>query len=376
MSKDEKTLVYSTNLTGKRNLWAMDLSKKHSYPYQFSQKSESSGFIAFDPNGKYVLTSFDSEGDENHHIYVLPPEGGIPQPLITGDENEKYMFVYLSEDAERVYYVTSENNPNFLNTRVRHLASDKDELLMEGSDGMTQLVSVSEDEETPVYLRMFANTYNNLFIKYKNEEIYVTPDHETIHVSYDPVFTDNQTIYFPTDFESEYIYLAKYDIENRTFEKALELDGESVTDVKFDKSTNALYVVAEKGVEDKLYQYKLGTGKSIEIDKPFDIVSQLKVTKSGAIYILGLSSVKPSNIYRVTDNAGWEQLTDNRVLGVSEEEMVCLKLLIIHLLTVWQSSHCYSGQNLKMRMVILSYGRMSAHRQRSRSFSAECFRVC
>lgn len=57
VSKDEKKLVFSTNLSGKRNLWALDLSKEHTYPFQFSQKDESSSFIQFDPNGKYVLTA-------------------------------------------------------------------------------------------------------------------------------------------------------------------------------------------------------------------------------------------------------------------------------------------------------------------------------
>ncbi|WP_080875974.1 S9 family peptidase [Oceanobacillus timonensis] len=320
--KDEKKLIFSTNLSGKRNLWALDLSKGHPYPYPFAHKDESSLFIQFDPNGTYVLTSFDSDGDENYQIYALPPAGGIPQPLITGAENEKYLFAHLSKDGKRVYYNTSENNPNFLNTRVRHLDTDKDELLVEGEGAPTTLLAVSEDEGTFVYESMFANTYNNIFIQKEDKKVYLTPDPKKVHVSYEPVFTDNNSIYFPTDFDSEYMYLAKYDIEQETFSKVLELAEESIEIVKYDKSSNSLYVVTAKGVEDKLYQYKLISGELKEIKKPFDLVDQITITESGAVYILGGSAVKPDNIYRLTDNEKWEQLTDNRVLGVSEEELV------------------------------------------------------
>lgn len=321
VSQDEKKLVFSTNLTGKRNLWALDLTQEHPYPYQFSKKDESIGFIEFDPNGKYVLTSFDSDGDENHQIYALPAAGGVPQPLITGDENEKYIFSHLSKDGNRIYYNTSEGNPNFLNVRLRHLDTGTDELLKEGAGGMTQLVAVSEDEKTLVYIKMFANTYNNIYIQ-SEEEVYLTPDPEKIHVSFEPVFTNNDTLYFPTDYDSEYNYLAEYRIKEQSFSKVLEIENESITSVSYDKTSDALYIVTESGVVDKLYRYGIKSRELKEITKPFDMIDQIKVTESGSVYMLGLSSVKPANIYRFTEEHEWEQLTDNRVLGVSEEDMV------------------------------------------------------
>ncbi|GIO24782.1 S9 family peptidase [Oceanobacillus sp. J11TS1] len=323
LSKDEKKLVFSTNLSGKRNLWALDLSKEHPYPYQFAQKDENSNFIQFDPNGTYVLTGYDSDGDENYHIYALPQEGGLPQPLISGEKNEKYLFAHLSKDGKRVYYNTSENNPAFFNTRVRYLDTDKDELIAEGEGAPTTLASVSEDEEILVYVSMFANTYNNIFIQKGGEKIYLTPDPKKVHVSYEPVFADDDNIYFPTDYESEYMYLAKYNIKQEKFSKVLEIEKESIKTVKYDKATDSLYLVTENGVVDKLYQYGLNSGALREIQKPFDIIDQLTVTESGKVYLLGHAATKPDNIYRLKDQSGqWEQLTDNRVLGVSEKELV------------------------------------------------------
>lgn len=327
LSKDEKKLVFSTNLNGKSNLWALDLSKEYPYPYLFAQKDESSNFIQFDPNGKYVLTGYDSDGDENYQIYALHTEGGFPQPLITGEENEKYLFAHLSEDGKRLYYNTSENNPSFFNIRVRHLETDKDELVYEAKDAPTFLAGVSEDEQTLVYASVFANTHNQMFIEKEGEKIYLTPDPEKVHVAGEPVFMDNHTIYFSTNYESEYTYLAKYDVVQNTFSKVLEIDEESIESMTYHKASGSIFIKTEKGVADKLYRYEIESEMLKEIVGPFDIIDQLTVTEAGNVYILGFSATKPRNIYRLADSGVWEQLTDNRILGVSEEDMVDPKIV-------------------------------------------------
>ncbi len=140
VSKDEKRLVFNANLNGKMNLWAMDLPD--TYPYLFAHRDESCNFIKFDPENRYVLAGFDKDGDENYQIYAIPSEGGLPQPLITGEASEKYYYSHLSGDGERLYYVTSEENPSFLNTRVRNLKSGTDTLLNSG-EGSSYLSSSS-----------------------------------------------------------------------------------------------------------------------------------------------------------------------------------------------------------------------------------------
>mgnify|MGYP001450987187 CR=1 FL=1 len=74
------------------------------------------------------------DGNENTQIYALPIQGGYPEPLVTGDASEKYYFAELSEDGKRLYYMTSESNPNFLNTHVRDLETQEDKLLEEGAE--------------------------------------------------------------------------------------------------------------------------------------------------------------------------------------------------------------------------------------------------
>src|SRR5699024_6137690 len=217
VSDKEERIVFNTNLNGKMNLWAMDL--QDTFPYLFAHRDESSNFIKFDPENRYVLAGFDKDGDENYQIYAIPPNGGLPQPFITGEPEEKYFFSHLSKDGKRIYYMTSEGNASFLNTRVRHLDDGTDMLINEGELSPTLLAAVSEDEKSFVFSRSFANTYVTSHVKVGEEKHSLTPDPEQVHVTFDPVFTDNNTIYFITDYDSDDVYVAKFDLEKKSFSK-------------------------------------------------------------------------------------------------------------------------------------------------------------
>lgn len=320
VSDDEKQLVFNTNLNGKMNLWAIDLP--HTFPYLFAQKEESCDFIKFDPENRYVLAGFDRDGDENHQIYAIPYEGGIPQPLVTGEETEKYFYSHLSKDGKRLYYITSKDNPSFLNARMRNLEDDSDVLINEGEVSPTILSAVSEDESAYVFVRQFANTYATAFVKLGDETYNLTPDADKVHLAYNPIFTDNKTIYFTTDYESNYAYIAKFDIETKAFSKVLEIENENIDDLKWDKRNNLFYFITTKGVTDKLYSYDLNTGELKGVTIPVDTISQVHVAKTGNLYLLGTRATMPPNIFKLPRNEEWNKLTNNGVLGIEEKEMV------------------------------------------------------
>lgn len=320
VSRDEKRLIFSSNLNGNVNLWAMDLP--NGFPYLFAQRDESVSFIKFDPENRFVLAGYDKDGDENHQIYALPYEGGLPQPLITGEPDEKYFFSHLSDDGKRVYYMTSNGNPTYLNTRVRNLEDGSDTLLLEGEGGATELAAVSDNEKALVYSRAFANTYVTSFVKFGDETHNLTPDASQVHVASDPVFTDDNTIYFITNFDSEYNYVAKFKIDTKEFSRVMAIDDESVESLKWHKESETFYITTEKGVTDYLYRADLKMKDPVKLDSPAAIIDKVVVTKSGAVYVLGRSATVPHNIFRLENGVEWTQLTKNNVLGLESEDMV------------------------------------------------------
>lgn len=320
VSEDEKKIVFSANLNGKMNLWAMDLPDV--YPYLFAHYDESCADVRFDPGNRYVLANYDKDGDENYQIYAIPADGGLPQPLITGEASEKYFISHISKDGERIYYMTSEDNPSFLNTRVHNLQDGTDEIVHTGEKAPTELSAVSPDESAFVYSMSFANTYVTATVVKGEVEYDLVPDASKVHVVFEPVFTDDQTIYFITDYESDYAYVAKFDIETASFSTVLVFEDEDVSAMKWDQSRKVFYAVTEKGVTDNLYCFDAAGETLTALEAPADTVDQIHVGKSGVVYILGRSATTPHNIYQSKDGERWRQLTDNRVLGLTSADMV------------------------------------------------------
>lgn len=323
ISADESRLVFSSSLNGKFNLWAMELEGEASYPYPLTYNDQIASFIKLDPEGRHILTAFDRDGNENYQFHALRWNGGEPMPLFEGaDAEDKHYFVHLSEDGKRLYYVTSKGNPSFLNSRVYHLDTKEDHLLLEGEATSTEMCAVSPDEKTIAYTKMYANTYYVSYVKREGEEpLCLTPAPEQVHISGDVLFVSNDQVIFATDYESEFSYVARYDIPQRKFEPLCRIDRESIQLLRFHKDSRTLYIVTEKGVEDRLYAYSLDSGELTAIPLPSDIVEQLNVTKSGNLYLLARGAVKPLNIYRYAGGS-WSTITKNVLTGLTDEDLV------------------------------------------------------
>ncbi|HEX7065787.1 MAG TPA: S9 family peptidase [Bacillales bacterium] len=320
VNKEETKLVFNSNLNGKFNLWAMDLP--NTYPYPLTYHGQNSGFVKFDPKSRFLLTSLDHDGDENFQIYALPVEGGNPQPLLTGEPHEKYYFADLSKDGERIYYITSKDNPQFLDVRRLNLNTKEDELLISGKDSANFLQSVSPNEANLAYVKHLANTYVPGFIKHGSDHICLTPDEKVVHTVSDITFVDDQRVLFITNYNEEFSYLASFDLDDRSFQPLLKLENEAVVNLKWHEASRTAYIVTGKGVSDFLYAYQVDEETQTEIKLPLENVQQLHVAESGTLYLLGRSATRPFNIIRKPVGGSWEALTDNRVLGISESDLV------------------------------------------------------
>src|SRR5699024_10872528 len=176
-------------------------------------------------------------------------------------------------------------------------------------------------EKAFVFIQMFANTYIKGIVKMGTETYELVPDPDKIHTVSDPVFIED-TVYFVTNYESEYSYVAKFDLKTKDFSEVLSIEKESITSVTYHKESHVFYVTTEHGVQDALYRFDLGSETTETIDIPADVIGKLHVAESGALYMLATSGTTPINIYYSETGADWKQLTNNNVLGVRNEDMV------------------------------------------------------
>ncbi|WP_340373562.1 S9 family peptidase [Peribacillus sp. FSL E2-0218] len=318
VSPDEKQLVFSTNLSGKYNLWGMDLP--NTFPYPLTSIDQSCQELLFDKQGRFIIAGFDQDGNENTQFYGIPLRGGTMKEIINHENTRNFMPI-LSNDSQRLYYTTSRGNPSFLNSYCLDLESGQETQILEGEDAATYIIGFSPDEKTFLYHKHYANTYSLLYAKSGSCEILLTPPSEKQHTVTHGVFVSDSLIYLLTDYDSDYTYLASFNLETDQFTKIKELKSESFTALKYNEELQLLFVASEKGVVDHLYEHDLKNGDWTNIPIPCSVIQKLEVARSGALYLSGMSATKPHNIYkRIGDE--WEPLTFYTVPGVETTELV------------------------------------------------------
>lgn len=313
----EKQLIFSTNMDGKVNLWALDLER--GYPYPLTTAGENCAIILPDPKGRYLIAAFDKDGDENWQVYALPPAGGELLPILTG-EGEKFFPADLSKDGRYLYYTTSKGNPTFLNAYRYDLESQEQQLLHEGANTATFLVGAAPDGDAFATMEAYSNTIRYLYVHKDGERIPLRKG-DVPHGASSSEFLDGNTVFFITDEGDDVHYLARYDVKDGTIEQLAKVDGQDMQSLRLHREGNALYIMALHGVVDRMYRYDIGSGRLEEVALPYDIVDQFSVGKSGTLYVLGRSANVPFNISMKRPGADWTQVTDNRVLGVAPESL-------------------------------------------------------
>jgi len=318
VSKDEQRIAFATNLSGNYNLWGLDLP--NAYPYPLTYEDQTPHDIQFDPLGRYILVGFDTDGDENTQLYLIPPSGGALKAVRTAAARRHYVGS-LSTDGNRIYYASDKDNHQFLNGYVYDITTETETVLYEGRDASTSLAAVAEDESSFVTTRYFANTYAPSYLHVDGEVHCLTPDDTVPHIAFSVEYVGH-LLFFTTNYEANRSYVASYDMHAQQFTKRFEVEGADCGAVVVHEASRTAYVLAHFGVEDKLFAYNLASDASYPVELPVSVVEEIKVGDSGALYILGRSDVHPFNLYRRSPDGEWTQLTNNRVMGVSTDELV------------------------------------------------------
>jgi dipeptidyl aminopeptidase/acylaminoacyl peptidase len=81
---DGRTVVFSTNLTGRYNLWKMPAAG--GFPEQLTQSDDRQSGIAISPDGKLAVYESDHAGNEIYDLWAVPLAGGPSVDLTDTDD--------------------------------------------------------------------------------------------------------------------------------------------------------------------------------------------------------------------------------------------------------------------------------------------------
>jgi dipeptidyl aminopeptidase/acylaminoacyl peptidase len=318
VSRDESRMVFAANLSGKFNLWAMDLP--NTYPYQLTYRDQMPAYVRFDPQGRYILAGFDTDGDELVQMYAISPLGGAPTPVRTAPGKRVYLS-QISEDGNRIYYQSDKDNASFMNAYRYDIETGEEITLEVGDGGILSFDRVSPSERSYVFSLSYSNTHAVCFLVRDGERICLTDASAEPHIATAAQFIDDDdAVLFLTNFEAPFTYVAHFDVRTRQRQSVFAPDGD-VSWVRRARGSDELFIAVTKGVQDELYRGSLKTGEFERIDFPGAITWGAHMADSGRLYISCGQENRPQNLYRRELDGTWTLLTNNRVPAISEEQM-------------------------------------------------------
>ena len=83
-SPDGKEIVFTTNLTGRENLWKVPASG--GWPIQLSQSDDREYSAVWSPDGKWIVYEQDRGGQEYFDLFAIPSAGGEAVNLTATDD--------------------------------------------------------------------------------------------------------------------------------------------------------------------------------------------------------------------------------------------------------------------------------------------------
>ena len=318
VSPDEDQIIFSANLSGEPELWGMDIDSR--FPYKLTSIGQACYDLIYSKDGSFIITSFDHDGDENTQIYALPRNGGVLKPLVM-HEGQRHMLRGISEDGTLLYYNTTNENETYLNIHSYHLETGEVKILHKGEIAPTFLETRNEDGSKLVVGRMFANSHT---VPYLIDGSALTPlvEHPELSYTYGKaIFLNDSTIYFTTNYQADFYYLASYDIEAKEMRKVAEVDRTELHSIKLDRDQGVLYVSATTGVTEKLYQYVIERQELTELKIPVTSISQVVLSKKGTVYLSGGTATSPDNLYVLKQGHEWEELTQIQVPGIERNQL-------------------------------------------------------
>jgi dipeptidyl aminopeptidase/acylaminoacyl peptidase len=323
---DETKLLVSSNESGIYNVYEIEI--KTGEKSQLTHSSEESYYAqSYFPDDDRFIYTFDEGGNENYKVYMM--DDGEPRILTPGDSvrngflgwsrdeksmllssnrrDRQYFDVYelplsaLSEESPEmklVYENTKGLDAGAISPNKRYLALTE---AITSADGKMYLLDTKSGETTDISVHEGDATYTPQFFNLANTELYYT-----------------------TDENSDFVYLAKRNLDTGEVERVFEADWDVWYAYDSWNETYRVIGINEDGMT-RIRIYDLKNGD--EIDMPEiegGSISSVNISKSEKLARLSVTtSASPGNIYVYDfDTQQIQKLTETLNPEISADDLV------------------------------------------------------
>lgn len=326
-SSDASKLLYSSNNTGIYNVYEVDLET--GTRTQLTNSTEDSYFArAYMPDSEDFIFSADKGGNENDQLFIQTRDGQTMN--LTPGDSVKNIFMGWSRDESHMYVLNNSRDRRYMDgykLPVSSITSGNPdmELVYKNEEGL-DVGAISDDERYLALTEALTSADGKMYLLDLESGKRTDISEHKGDATYSPQFfsSDNKYLYYTTDEGSDFVYLARRDLETGAVEKVYETnwdvwyaydswnDKYRVIGINEDGRTMVKIFDQDSGKEVQLPEIEGGSITSVSIPK----------NEEKARFTVGSSS-SPSNLYVYNFESGeLNKITETLNPEIKQEHLV------------------------------------------------------
>ena len=326
-SPDESKLLVSSNESGIYNVFEIDIASGERK--QLTESTDESYFAqSYFPNDERFIYTYDEGGNENYKVFMMSEEGEAKN--LTPVDSVRNGFWGWSRDESKMFLMSNERNRSYMDVYTMPIDSldvetPTKKMIYQNDDGL-DVGSISPNERYFALTQAITSADGKMYLyDTETEEKTDISEHEG-DATYNPQFfsLDNKNLFYTTDEGSDFVYLAKRNLETGKVEKVFETNWDvwyaydsynqkyRVIGINEDAKTIVKVIDQETGEEVKMPDMEGGSITSVSISKN---------EKNARLMVS--TSATPSNMYVYNFETGkLKKLTDTLNPEIKEDDLV------------------------------------------------------
>jgi len=267
-SADSSRIAYISDTPGVPQIYEMRLSGDMNSPTSRNQVTRGRERVLgcwFSPalgDDRMIFTQ-DSGGNENAQIYMISQKKNSIIPLTQGFEGAMHIFGEWSSDGSQILFASNRRHPGLFDLYLQTIGGETRMVWENEAPGFLTSMSFSPDEQTAVAVHTASSFQHNLLEidLTENEAVVLSPPDEVARYMEARYSSDGKSLFLNTDLDSDFLYIARLDLESFDFEPVVTAEWDIKT-MALSPDGNLLAYTVNKDGSSELKAYNLATSET------------------------------------------------------------------------------------------------------------------
>ena len=320
-SQDDSKILFTSNKTGIRNLYAIPVTGGEAKA--LTDFKDTTNSISYFPKDDRVLFSQDKGGNENYHIFVLNTDGQVKD--LTPSDKARFDFFKWAHDGGSFFYRSNERDPKFFDLYRMDATTYEKKMIFENNEGL-DVGAISGNGQLIVLVKTNTTNDSDLFLYdvAKKEKKHLTPHQGDINYVPQDFDVENKSFYFLSDEGAEFTHLDQYDVVAGKVQKVQSAPWDIMYSY-FSHNGKFRVVAINEDARTHIQVFDQASGKELKLPEfPQGDITSVQISDSEKLMSLYFNGDRsPSNLYVYNfANQKLTKLTDTQNPEINPDDLV------------------------------------------------------